>query len=662
MKRYLMIFIVFGLITPHSFSAPVTIYPGLTLEQSHGTYYIHFEMPKYDIVTDTFTVANTPPSPPNHLVHAPGDYYFSRVEPVEEDYFDYLSVDGRPELPFYSLNLLMPPDGDNYVVVKTLIRTESFRLPFEYTPSQAENYTFEDFSYDNTYYGFYNNTWYWDDYADETLGYRNTKGITFSIFPCHYEPYQRMLTVVTEADFEITYDGTELTESFLANMLATDRSIYNFYDNYVGFSAPYPQIDDEYLIITADAWDNTVALADFIHHKESLGYHVTKKTLHDIGISLNDIRQFIKSEFEINNTKFVLLVGNVGDADSLAFSSGFEEDYKDPPTDIYYSCLSQNDINDQWKDYSPSVFVGRWPIQDSIQLRHIVDKTIASDLYMGAHNPNEINIFVGDGHHKNYTYNSYKYIFTNVVQKYNYYSGCFIDGRNLSTADANDSLRCHLEDDNDNPTWMFVYGGHGAPYGLESPYYFWVSDIGHMITRDLDFQPFGFGFTCSTGDIYKNNNFAREWLTSLDGGISFLGATTISYATPDRYFSRKMFNQLNGHPNMTIGEFIGNAKAKYYNPDKVIWRRREAKKYVLYGDPSLYLFGLDLQYNQPYSAKQFIGNIEDNVTCVHVYSITGQLLRSHNSQPDLDDLPSGTYLMTFISDNNNITTQKIILQ
>lgn len=666
MKRYFILF-AFVLFAIYSNSTPVNIYPGLTLEESNGTYYVHFLMPIYDIVTDTFTVTNSTPLPTNQFGHSPGDYYFSRVKPVEYDYFDYLSVDGRPELPFYSLNLLMPPDGGDYIVVSVnIISADTIKLQYPYTPSQAENYTFEDFSFDASYYVSYDNTWYWDECAADTIWYRNSKGLTFSVFPCHYEPSEQILVVVTDAEYEIKYDGSPLTFSYLQYLLDMERSLYFFYDNFVGFTEPYPLINgDEYLIITADAWNNTTALADFIYHKESLGYHVTKTPLYDIGYSSEDIRKYIQNEYKNNNTKFVLLVGNVGYTDSIAFSDGVQEDDNNPPTDIYYSCLSKNDINDQWKDYSPTVFVGRWPIQNGTQLRNIVDKTIASDLHLGTYNPNEINIFTGNGHHKNYTHRSYKYIYKNVVQKYSYYNGCLIDGRNMTTAEATDSLKNHLEDDNDNPTWMFVYGGHGNYQGLGGPYYFLYYDIDHIITSDLNFQPFGFGFTCSTGNIYKNDNFARTWLTSTEGGITYLGATTSSYATPDRYFSRKMFNQLEGQPNMTIGEFVSNAKAKYYNPDKVIWRRREAKKYVLYGDPSLYLFGLNLQYNQPYNIHEHSQysdeNFVDDIISVNIYSMTGQLLRTCISdQPDFQGLPAGTYTVMYNSINN--VTKKIVLQ
>ena len=423
MKRY-FILLALVLFAINTYSTPVTIYPGLTLEESNGTYYIHFVMPEYDKVVDTFDVTTSTPLPPTQMGHSPGEYYFSRVEPIEDDYFDYLSVNGRPILPFYSLNLLLPQNGGgNYVVSSHIISSTSLSLEYPYTPSQAGNHSFEDFSFDASYYSTYDNTWYWDDYTDEIFKYRATKGLTFSIFPCHYEPLSGELELIEEAEFEIQYSGSYLTDSYLSSLLDTDRSIYFFYDNFVGYPEPYPLIDgDEYLIITADAWENTIALSDFVHHKESLGYNVTLTPLHDIGYTSDEIRDYIRYEYETNNTKFVLLVGNVGDADSLAFSAGVANDSDNPPTDIYYSCLS-HDISNQWRNYSPTVFVGRWPVQNTTQLRNIVDKTIASDLHLEECNPDEINIFTGNTTHKYYNYRSCKYIYKNTVQKYSYYNG-----------------------------------------------------------------------------------------------------------------------------------------------------------------------------------------------------------------------------------------------
>ena len=660
MKRFI-IFAIYALVASfYCYSTPpTTIYPGLTLYEDNGKYYIHFELHDYQIKTDTFVVTNSTPVSPSIMGHAPGQYYFSRIEPYGHDYYDYLSEAGRPELPFYSLDLLLPPDGGQPTITNIQTLSTSVTLSHDYTPSQASNYSFEDFAYDAAYYTTYNTTWYWNDCAIDTFQYRHMKGFNFSIYPFHYEPSTQSLKIITEATFEITYKGTPLSTSYLGTLLGMDRSIYYFFDNYIGYPAPYEFINDDYLIITADnKLAATQSITDFITHKESLGYNVTITSLDEIGYEPKEIRDHIQTLFKESDLKYVLLVGDV---DVLPFYDGIESDDTDPPSDTYYACLSKDDANDQWKDLSPSVFIGRWPIQDTVQLRHIVDKTIASDLHLGEYHPDEINIFSGSGNHN---YLSSKYIYDHIVQQYSYYTGSFITGSQTHSA-AFDTMRILLQDNNDNPTLMFVYVGGGHYDQIGDPYGFDYIHIDTTYTSTLDFQPFGFGFADELGNIFKPNNFARKWLTSTEGGITFLGATTISYVTADRYFSRKMFNQLEGHPLMTIGEFVGNAKAKYYNCDQVVWRRREAKKYVLYGDPSLYLFGL--HYNQPYSAPQRSQNsgnelIEKDITSIQVYSVTGKLLRiSHATEPDLQGLPTGTYMVVYNS-GDDIITKKIVVQ
>lgn len=447
MKRFLLSLII-ALCAHSTFATPVTIKPGLTLEYSNGTYLIHFVMPYYQEVLDTLTVTTDTPLPLNQLVHTPGEYYFSKIQFEGPDEFDYLSEAGRPELPFYSLNLLLPLDCTDYEVVdEHIISYETIGLGYDYLPSQADNYYFGDFTYDDNYYGYYNNTWYWDNYAMDSLQYRFVNGFVFSLFPFHYEPSSRELTVVTEATFEISVNGSFLNNAYLSALLSDDRSLYYYFDNFVGFPQPYPQFSDEYLIITADQWIYETALLDFVSHKESLGYHVTLTPLTDIGGDSSDgIRDYIKGQFISEHTKYVLLIGDVAD---MSFSIGQEADKNDPPSDLYYSCLSKNNISNQKRDLSPSVFIGRWPVQTSQQLRHIVDKTIASDLYLGEYSPSEIDIFAGNGHHKDYNYHSCKHIYDHVVQGYSYYTGDLIDGREMNNIEAKSALRSNLEESTD---------------------------------------------------------------------------------------------------------------------------------------------------------------------------------------------------------------------
>ena len=638
--------------------------PGLYCDIVDNTYRIEIYMPDYQIVTDTF-------------VGDWGEVLFSSVKPYGADGFDYLHEDGRPTLPFYSLDLILPFGSTFFEVTDIqILDSISIILPYDYTPAQERVDFSEGFSFDADFYAT-NSDWYEMLYSIDESNYRFYKGLNISIFPFHYEPESRRLTIITRAVCEITFNGMNLMGYIQQELSEYDRLAYNFYDNFVEYpQSIIPPIDgDKYLIITADEWDGKPALMEFKDHKESLGYDVLYAKIGDIGEEPMQIRDHIKNLYESEGLKYVLLVGDVSD---IPFSEGNNEDATLPPTDIYYSCLSKN-ITRQWTDYNPSVFIGRWPITSDEELRHVVDKTIASDLHLGEHNPNRIRIFSGSGEHKDYTFKSAQYLYKILIENSQYYTGSLIDGRYMEEADAYNIMKNYLEDTT-NPTWMFVYTGHGHSRFIGEPYYLESSSINSINTNNLDFQSFGFAFSCLLGNIYASPNFARSWITSEQGGVTFFGATTISYMNVDRYFSRKLFEQLKNKPVMTIGEFVANGKAKYFNPNEVEWRSREVRKYTLYGDPSLYLFGLDINYNTPWLVKtnsrlteiqdkniivkdnvaQFETGTNDAVLSICVYSVTGQLmLINYTNQVDLGNLPMGAYTV-IVNTNTGIVTQKVM--
>lgn len=675
MKR-IFILQIFAFFATIIFASPYTIKPGLQCDQYANHYTLTFNMPNFEVFRDT-------------LSDIYGDYYFSYIQPLPTDEFDYLEEDGRPELPFYSIDLMLPINNTTFHVSNvTILDSVKIDLPYDYRPAQQRDDLSTGFSYDNSYYGSSDNTWYWQYYSIDESNYRFYKGLNFAIFPCKYNPLDRTLIVITSAKFDISFDGTNLLNYISSDLDAHDRLAYNFFDNFIEYPYSFiPPIDgEEYLIITADQWEDESALSTFIEHKTSLGYNVTLTALHNIGNNpdSDDIRDYIKSLYDKCQTMYVLLVGNVSDISTtnMPFYSGTQDYMLNPPSDLYYSCLSKNNVSNQWMDLNPSVFLGRWPVTSSAQLENIVKKTIKSDMCLGIYTPDKIALFSGDGNcwEGKQMYNDCKYIYNNLIQPASSsYSGDLIDGRDPLIPDAFTYMKNFLEDTSVHPTWLFVYDGHGSSSCISSPYHMCNIDIGSVTTSALDFQPFGFGFACRLGNIYENYNFARAWITDDDGGVSFLGATTKTTFASDKYFSRKLFIQMKNKPVMTIGEFIGNGKAKYYNPDKVVWRMNEAKKYVLYGDPSLFLSGLDFDYRTPLMVKKHTQHLEsedvnviiennilriatDNVESVYIYSITGQLLLAQNANMiNLQSLPAGMYSVV-IDINHNHITKKFIKQ
>ena len=643
--------------------------PGLYCDIVDNTYRIETYMLDYQIITDSF-------------IGDQGEVLFSSVKPYGADGFDYLHEDGRPTLPFYSLDLILPFGSTFFEVTDfQILDSISIILPYDYTPAQERVDFSEGFSFDADFYAT-NSDWYEMLYSIDESNYRFYKGLNISIFPFHYEPESRRLTIITRAVCEITFDGMNLMGYIQQELSEYDRLAYNFYDNFVEYpQSIIPPINgDKYLIITADEWDGKPALMEFIEHKQSLGYEMYYAKLGDIGEEPMLIRDHIKNLYETEGLKYVLLVGDVSD---IPFSEGNNEDVTLPPTDIYYSCLSK-DISEQWKDFSPSVFIGRWPIISDDELRHVVNKTIASDLHLGEHNPNRIGIFSGSGNHHQYLYNNAKYVYNDLINNSAYFTGDHTNLHGLLDLTAYSYTQTYLEYAN-NPTWLYVYFGHGSNGAMGDPSFLYASHyhqyaIEYITTNNLDFQSFGFGFSCLLGNIYSYPNFARSWVTSEQGGVTFFGATTISYMNVDRYFSRTLFEQLKNKPVMTIGELVANGKAKYFNPNKVEWRSREVRKYTLYGDPSLYLFGLDIDYNTPRLVKknsqlteiqdeniivkddivQLETDVYGDVNSICVYSVTGQLmLVNYTNQVDLGDLPMGAYTVV-VDTNTGKIAQKVM--
>ena len=406
--RKLLFSILLALVSLCTNAIP-SIKPGLFCGiQDDNCYVLEFSMPAFRVDEDTIGTPH-------------GEYYFSCIRP-EIDYFDYLEDDGRPELPFYSADLILPPDVSHVGIVSVEILDSVFvPLHYDYTPAQSARHTFEDgFSFDEHFYHSYDPSWYGDFCRINSSNHRTQKGLNCSLFPCRYNPLRRGLTIITKARCVIRFDGHSLP-AYLDGILGSiDLSTYYFYDN-VRELYPLPIIPpihgDEYLILTTERWYNNEDLRSFVEHKESLGYHVTLENVRHIGPTPAFIRAYIQKLYRERGLKYVLLVG---DHEELPFSMGREEDENDPPTDIFYACLSKNNISDQWKDLSPSVFLGRWPVQDTQQLCNVVKKTIQSDLYLGKYKPNKIGIFSGD---ELFFYNDSKYIYkilcsviTNIIR------------------------------------------------------------------------------------------------------------------------------------------------------------------------------------------------------------------------------------------------------
>ena len=623
--------------------ATVQIQPGLTL--SHGTrsYVINY-------VNETVQTNDTV------LLGTDAEYSFSYVQ-LQHDYYDEVGEECAPMYPAYTMFLQVPLFASNVQIHIHSLHYEQVTLNFPYIPVQS---TIEDEEFfvcmDNSLYDDpASMDHYYPDWCSLEPPYNRLgkSGINFTIYPVHYHS-DGNADVLTEATFEITYDGPALSQLYEE----IDARAVSFFDNYrdrdVFNDDINPVIDNEdYLIITEQQYEDSILV--FKEHKESLGYNVHVAYVEDIGNSPQDIRYCIISHYTSCNLKYVLLVGSLT---AIPFSNGTQEDFFDPPTDIYYTCLDNLDINEQ-SELHPHVFLGRWDCENSYYLSKVMRKTMRSELSMFYNEPNRIHAFSGTGNVGTLmNKNQAKWIKTNVITPAPHIVGDYTDGRyaNIGNQVSYYDMQTELTD-TDNPLWMFLYFGHGSWNWLADPYRFMWNDMYNCVNHHLPYQPFGFAFSCYVGNLYRFDCFAREWLCSGEGGITMMAATEKTIIECNKWFSRKMFSQLiEKQSSLTIGELIANAKEKYYYADKVLYRRNHAAKYVLLGDPSLYIYGLDV-YN-PYLISPERSNSQKDENQVHkvrVFSVSGLFIGEYSyNELDYLEMLDGAYLLQMLDKNDNI--------
>ena len=633
MKKHLLF--LYLLFSVESF-ALTQIQPGLSLSQGSNSYLITF-------TNDNINVKDT------ILAGVNGEYKFSYVQ-LTPDYYDYVGEECSPLYPEYSIHLELPQNANNVQIHVHNLEYTHVNLDFPYLPVQASiTGNPEVVCCDSLLYtdGYLMEQYYQDWYRlGQTYTHLLALGVDLSIYPVHYH-LLGYADVMIRAEFEITYDGAPLTTLYqCVNPTST-----HYFDNYIGreYEIPTePIIDSEpYLIITERQYEDTISV--FKAHKESLGYRVIVNYVEDIGNTPEAIRTRIISYYTGCQLKYVLLAGSLH---AIPFSAGIEGNFTKPPTDIYYTCLDNINLENQ-RDYHPHVLLGRWDINNIHELSVIMKKTIKSELSMYEYNSHRMASFSGTDNPKLSNIAQACWIKTNVIDASSYLSGSFYDGRNATTSPVSyEDMKQEIED-HQEPLWMFLYFGHGDYNWIAHPYSFLYYDIDYCINTNLPYQPFGFSFACNNGDLYKRECFSHFWINNKNGGIGMMASTVSTIIECNRWFSRKIFSPLiNYQPHMTIGELIANAKERYYYADQVPYRRNHIAKYIYLGDPSLYIHGLNINHIHHVTPKQ----VEDAIPYkVKILSINGAFIEELlYSEFNEHIYSSGMYLVQLLDKDDNL--------
>ena len=593
----------------------------------------------------------------------------------DQDIYSTYDYEGRAELPYYSLDLQVPNDCQSISLSCSANEKGEEYLDYPYLPAQGIIEGNVDESYimlDQLYYN--SNGTGWNDeiaYNTNIYHYMNTSGFSLVIHPFRYKTLHSKLLIRDIIEISITIES----EISLIDMY-NDYISGNHYDDAINYYDTYksshpdtfnPNDKGKYAILTTDTYHDKID-GYFGTHKTVYGYDVITYTIEndidqnrDKKASPDEIRKFIYYIWHDENTRprFILLAGNF---DDFPFSAGELLNADNPPTDIYYACIENGYGNFTEPNLHPDVHIGRWVFNSPDELDEIMDKTVLRETDI----PNlDIALFSGTGQGQRKFYRANQWVVNKVLKKSNYNYTNY-DGRN---GFSKSHMQSELSD-----KWMFVYRGHANTCAIGEPYEFYSWEIESVNAI------FGFGFACllnSPIDPYNETPLGINWLIDpYGGGPVFYAATTASIRSCNNKLEKQIFKMLQKDRNMTIAQMINGGTNNYYNRKSNSSRKAiQIKKYMLLGDPSLYIWGTSYATglpqtrtvqarNKPISTPSNVEtNIEhmNEVALVNVYNMSGQLIAHTQDLATMPQLVNGMYLLQIILQDGHSFTEKFII-
>ncbi len=336
-----------------------------------------------------------------------------------KDIFASTDSVGLPELPLI-INHIAIPECDSFIVTvdyeisKTFHNILIYPVPKFIRDSIGYHY---EFAMDTNYY-MSQDTLYPSINFNTSIGYiRGQRVLEFTLTPFRYNAYDSILTVHSFISIKINCYGSSsevctdagpmsnICRSFLLNSEHMPAFVAPFhpestggsYDTVSSITALFSIDTCDYLIIVADtfwgkSWIDTIG-----NHRKNLNQFkvlaIPYKAIHDHYSSLGEeweklkmcIRDVYDScyapSFSDGKLGFVLLIGDAND--NIRRTNYLIPEYNPDSTfDSHYgfwmdkagSDMEYGDI-DSCSDNLPDIYVGRFPVGNTTQLRNIVKKT-----------------------------------------------------------------------------------------------------------------------------------------------------------------------------------------------------------------------------------------------------------------------------------------------
>ncbi len=203
----------------------------------------------------------------------------------------------------------------------------------------------------------------------EIAAFRDYRVAIIAIHPMQYNPAERTLTVYSEIEFDLSYEGFNNTNNVIRSKENESKIFRGMYEKFI---LNYEYVTDgntgtnegpNMVIITADALYNSILPLAAWRNQKGIRTDVVKMT--DIGGGSSATSDQIKTYLQTLYTgpdrpEFALLVGDARGQNIVPwFTVGFDK------TDHPYSCLDGSDV-------LPDIALGRISVQSPAELDTVV--------------------------------------------------------------------------------------------------------------------------------------------------------------------------------------------------------------------------------------------------------------------------------------------------
>ena len=339
-----------------------------------------------------------------------------------------------------------------------------------------------------------------------------------------------------------------------------------------------------YLIITAEEYDGSAPLNQFIAAKTARGFDVMTYTAAP-GTSRSTIKAYIQSLWGTADAPdYILMVGDTSGSTATATTvphwQGGGSRHAD--TDLPYACMDGGD------DWHPEIAIGRFSVTSVGMLQDVVDKTLfveAGDF------PDSEYVRRGAFLANSSTYGNaeptHDWVIENCFEPNDYEAIRIYAVEGGNTVDIMNAV-------NDGCLWV-VYFGHSTSGGWWEPA-FYQTHVRVLTNEGL--YGLAFGFSCSTARFSLGECFGETWLREANkGAAAYLSASNYIFWgswqawQPSVILEKSFFRSFFEDDIWEVGPAWQTALYRFeqeYDGSTDV-ERNFFEEFVLLGDPSLLL-------------------------------------------------------------------------